>query len=208
MSGPVTEDVEVLRRREVLRRAAWLLGGAVSAPLAVALLQGCGDRKAAEAPKAADAPLPVPWAPKFLNAAQLALVSEIAEIMIPRTDTGGARDAGVPQFVDLMLADVYKPEDQQRFLAGLAAFEAGAGKGFLEQAAAQRVQLVKSTLEAELEGERIPKPFMLATRELVLVGFFNSKIGVTEFTDYRPVPVEYHGCVPLSKMRRHVEWEP
>jgi hypothetical protein len=39
-------------------------------------------------------------------------------------DTPGAHDVGVPAFVDDMLANVYPADAQQRFLAGLAAFQA------------------------------------------------------------------------------------
>ena len=38
---------ELMQRRELLRRAAWMLGGAVSAPAALAILQGCSAKEAA-----------------------------------------------------------------------------------------------------------------------------------------------------------------
>ena len=47
----IEESPEMLQRREVLRRASWLLGGAVSAPAALAILQGCSAK---DAPAAAD----------------------------------------------------------------------------------------------------------------------------------------------------------
>jgi gluconate 2-dehydrogenase gamma chain len=204
--------VQMLRRREVLKRAAMLLGGAISAPAILGVLQGCADRK--EEPATGEAPAK-PWAPKFFTATQLAVIAEIAEIILPKTDTAGARDALVPQFIDSMLADVYPVDDQERFRAGLAKFEADAaaasdagGKSFLDQAADRRVTVVKASLSAELDGERHPKPFMLMTRELTLLGFFNSRVGVEQFTDYQPVPQKYHGCVPLQTMKKHVEWEP
>ena len=193
---------ETMRRREVLRRAAWMLGGVVSAPAVLAILQGCSAQD-----PAGDVPAPVL---KLLKAEQFHLVAEIADIMIPKTDSSGAKDAGVPAFIDSVLADVYPKDAQDHFTAGLAEFAtaaAAAGKPFLEQEPAQRVAFVKRSLETALDGERTPKPFILVARELTLLGFYSSKVGITENMEYVAVPTEYHGCVPLSAMKKHVYWE-
>jgi len=195
-----TEQPDLLQRREMLKRAAWLLGGAISAPAALAILQGCSAQESGGAPVAT----------KLLNASQLALVAEIAEIMIPKTTTSGAKDAGVPVFIDSVLDAVYPQDAQERFTAGLAEFEAAAkssGQAFLEREPAERVAFVQHSLEAALAGERDPKPFILMTRELTLLGFFTSRVGISENMDYVPVPTVYHGCVPLSQMKKHVYWE-
>ena len=47
MSQPDDDSPEMMQRRELLRRAAWLLGGAISAPAALAILQGCSARESA-----------------------------------------------------------------------------------------------------------------------------------------------------------------
>jgi hypothetical protein len=194
---------EMMQRRVLLRRVAWMLGGAVSAPAALAILQGCSAKDAAVSATA--------FKPKFLTApSQMDIVAEIAEIIIPKTDTSGAKDAGVPAFIDLALADVYPKDAQQRFTAGLQEFAAMAstsGSPFLEREPAQRAAFVKQSLEKALEGERNPKPFILMARELTLLGFFTSKVGITENMEYVAVPTAYHGCVPLSQMKKHVYWE-
>lgn len=202
MSKP-DDTPEMMQRREILRRAAWLLGGAISAPAALAVLQGCSAK---EQPAAAAAGA----APRFLSAAELALVAEISEIMIPKTDTSGARDAGVPAFIDLALDGLYPADDQARYRSGLTEFETAArasGKPFLEQDAAARAAFLQQSLDAALAGERKPKPFVLMTRELALLGYFTSKVGITENMEYVPVPTAYHGCVPLSQMKKPVYWE-
>ena len=66
---------------------------------------------------------------------------------------------------------------------------------------------MKQSLEQALEGEHNPKPFILMARELTLLGFFTSRVGITENMEYVPVPTAYHGCVPLSEMKKHVYWE-
>lgn len=196
------DSPELLRRRELLKRAAWLLGGAVSAPAALAILQGCSARE-----KGAAA---APAALKLLTAAQLAVLAEIAETMIPKTTTSGAKDAGVPVFIDQVLDAVYPQEAQARFVKGLDDFEAeakAADRSFLDRDPADRAAFVKQHLEAALAGERDPKPFILMARELTLLGFFTSQVGISENMDYVPVPTVFHGCVPLSQMKKHVYWE-
>jgi len=196
------ESTPMIERRELLRRAAWLLGGAISAPAALAILQGCTAKEGA--PNVAAPSL------KFLKADQFAVISEIAEILIPKSDTAGAKDAGVPAFIDVALDAVYDPESKDRFNAGYAEFETAAkagGKPFLEQEPAARVALVKSTLEGALAGDRDPKPFILMTRELALLGYFTSQPGITQNMTYEAVPTVYHGCVPVSQMKMPVYWE-
>jgi hypothetical protein len=196
------DSPEDLRRRELLRRAAWILGGTISAPAALAILQGCSAKEAAPG-----SPAP---ATKFLTPAELALVAEIAEIMIPRTETSGAKDAGVPAFIDAALDGVYPPADRERFRVGRQEFETAVkatGRPFLEREPADRAAIVKHSLESALSTDHDPKPFILMTRELALLGYFTSRVGITENMEYVAVPTQFHGCVPLSQMQKHVYWE-
>jgi len=71
-----------------------------------------------------------------LTDAQLALVGAIADTIIPRTDTPGATDVGVPAFVNVIVSENYSDTDRTAFLAGLDAIEAqakNAGASFVSQ---------------------------------------------------------------------------
>jgi gluconate 2-dehydrogenase gamma chain len=122
-----------MNRREAIQQVAWLMGGAISAPALVGVLNGCTAK-----------PTGPSWKPELLTGEQALLVSEVAELMIPRTETPGAQDVGVPAFIDKMLKDVYTTEDQQRYVTGLAEFDAAAvdiySKRFLELGLEQRKQ--------------------------------------------------------------------
>src|SRR5919198_4950822 len=128
------EDID---RREAVRRALLLVGGPLSAPAVVAALAR------AEAAQRGGAS----WAPRVLTAEQLKQVTAIAEHIIPATDTPGAREAGVPQFVDTMLAEYYTKEERDRFLGGLTELDARArreyGRVFLAGTAAQQRELLE-----------------------------------------------------------------
>jgi hypothetical protein len=192
-------DSGLMQRRELLRRAAWILGGAISAPAALAILQGCSAREESAA-----------FTPKFFKGAEADVVTAIADVMIPRTTTSGALDAGVPAFIDSVLQAVYPVDAQERFHAGFDQFQAAAGAGgkaFLEQDTAARAATVRQALETALSGEQNPRPFILMVRELTLLGYFSSQVGITENMDYVPVPGAFHGCVPVSQMKKPVYWE-
>src|SRR4030088_2784831 len=123
-----------MNRREALKRAAWLMGGTISASAILAIEKGYSATASAGSK------------PAILKPPQGAIVSAVAEIMIPRTDTPGAIDAGVPGFIDLMLKDVYTQKDRERYLGGVAELDAAAqgeqGKKFVALEPAQQVGLV------------------------------------------------------------------
>ena len=98
-------------RREAIKRTSVMLGFALSAPAILGVLNGC---------KAAP---DLAFKPVFFTPEQAATLSELTEIILPKTDTPGAKDVGVPGFIDRMLKEVYSHEQQQRFLSDLAAFE-------------------------------------------------------------------------------------
>jgi gluconate 2-dehydrogenase gamma chain len=101
-----------ITRREALKRAAWILGGTVSAPTILGVLAGCRAERTTT------------WTPRTLTPDQRGTVEAIADIIIPETDTPGARAAGVDQFVDAMLSDYYPAKERDRFLTGLARVDA------------------------------------------------------------------------------------
>lgn len=203
MSAGVTAP---MNRRELLQRAAYLMGGAISAPAVLGFLNGCTAKQDPQ------------WQPVFLSKEQGALVAEVAEIIIPRTDTPGAKDAGVPAFIDVMLKDVYEDEDRQRYVSGLKAFDDAArtdhGKSFVELSKQQQTELVRrfhdeavaTELADETRSSYLRRPFILMTKELTLLGFFTSEPGATRVLQYAAVPGAYQACVPLAQAGNGKAW--
>jgi hypothetical protein len=107
---------DAIGRREAIRRATLVLGGALSASAIAGVLAGC-DAGASHAAS---------WKPRALSSEQAELLATIAEHIVPQTDTPGARAAGVDRFIDTMLADYHQPAERDRFLAGLADVDARA----------------------------------------------------------------------------------
>jgi gluconate 2-dehydrogenase gamma chain len=186
----------IMDRREALRKTALMMGAAISASAFAGLMQGCKTTPE------------LTYVPQFFSEDQGRLVMEVAEIIIPKTDTPGAKDVGVPGFIDTMLKDCYKKEDQDRFLEGLAAFDEDAkkayGDSFIYCKPEQQMELVKKTHDAAVaeakENREAKRPFILMTKELTLLGFFTSEPGATQVLQYEAVPGAYHGCVPLAQV--------
>src|SRR5258705_1695837 len=72
---------------------------------------------------------------RALTPQQNETVATIAELIIPKTDTPGAREAGVPAFIDVMLADWGDDDQRHMITAGRAdrggRGPPGVGQGFL-----------------------------------------------------------------------------
>ncbi len=186
-------------RREAIQRTAMMLGYAVSASAIAGIMNGCKS-----APELA-------YKPAFLSEDMARMIAEVAEIIIPKTDTPGAKDVGVPAFIDLMLKDCYKPEDQARFVKGATDFDADAkstyGDTFIYCEVDKQKELVlkyHSDAISAMKSETPPKdrPFILMVKELTMLGFFTSEPGATQVLQYNAVPGSYKGCVPLSEVGR------
>ncbi len=124
-------------------------------------------------------------------------VATIAELIIPKTDTPGARDAGVPAFIDVMLADWGDDEQRQFFTAGLANVDersrAAFGKDFVGCTVQQQTQIL-----TDLDAELASKSFFQAMKWLTLTGYYTSEVGATTELHYRVVPGRYEPCYPLE----------
>ncbi|MBL7857603.1 MAG: gluconate 2-dehydrogenase subunit 3 family protein [Cyclobacteriaceae bacterium] len=189
-------------RREALKRTAWIMGGVVSAPAIAGILKGCAAKPT------------IDWKPVFVSEDQGIVIAQVAEIIIPKTDTPGAKETGVPGFIDLMLKDVYSKEDQDHFLEGLKAFDEEAKKAhgdvFIELSAEKQAEFVKKVhddaIAAQKTEPRPKRPFILMMKELTMLGFFTSEAGATQVLQYVAVPGAYKGCIPLSEAGNGKTW--
>lgn len=195
-----------MNRREALVRVAAMMGGALSASALLAIQKVYADSRGSAAE------------PSILSVSQMAIVSGVADVMIPRTDTPGALDVGVPGFIDLMLKDVYAQADRDRYLTGLAELDTAAssehGHNFVALELTQRVAVVRKFHDAAVSEERrlrsshahLQRPFILMTKELTLLRFFTSQAGATQVLQYVAVPGSYHGCLPLDQAGNGKTW--
>ena len=139
---------------------------------------------------------------------QIAFLDEVAETIIPSTDTPGAKATLVGAFMNTMVMDCYKEKDQKIFAAGITEIDNSAnhmfGKGFMNITPAQRKSLlnqVNKELKAynDSKKEDDPSHYFGMMKQLTLLGYFSSEIGATQALRYVAIPGKYEGCVPYKK---------
>lgn len=181
----------IIGRRDALAGMAAMFGTALFAPIARAAAAGI--------PVISDGP---PSAPVF-TPAQRAVMTALSERVMPTTDTPGAIAAGVPDFIEKMLADWALPEDRKPILAGLDAIEARSRADHQVAAAqatpAQQDALLTLAMEDKLPGGA---DFFDKFRQLVVTGYFTSEIGITQEREYLPIPGRYDGAFPYAQVNK------
>ncbi len=187
-------------RREIIQRALTAAGFTAFA--------GTGTLLSACASGADRRPVEVNG---IFSEAQRAWLDEVAETILPATDTPGAKAAGTGSFIALMVTDAYSPEERRIFMDGMAKLEAECTRsfqrGFLEADATQRhALLVRVDKEAYDHGLTIdagePPHYFRMIKELTVLGYFTSQIGYTQAMRYVESPGRWEPCVDYKAGER------
>jgi hypothetical protein len=166
-----------LSRRDVLRLAA----AAAAAPLVPRVV-------------AADAPLALA-AGRFFDAAEMALLDELVEMILPQDEhSGGARAAGVAAYIDGRLGE-YDPaipdlrEEQEKWKAGLAIVDAAAreasGSSFLAATADQRMAILTRLAAGEDDPKTDGERFFVELKHWTTFGYYTARIGIHDEMGYQ-----------------------
>lgn len=149
--------------------------------------------------------VPAAGAMPAFSDADIGMLDEIAETILPRTRTPGAKDAGAGLFMATFVSDCYTARQQAAFRTGLADINTRAGGRFVSLTPDARTELLRR-LDAEArarpaevtetgtpeEGEAMPHYFTMI-KQLAIFGFFTSKVGATGVLQYVAVPGRYDG---------------
>ena len=191
-----------LDRRQALRTLAFGGIGAVAAPAWAETLAEIARAHADHAHTAvAAAAEAAPWAPKVFNAHQNETVVLLSEMIIPQTDTPGAKAAKVNEFVDLVLDDANETERKQ-FLNGLAWMDGRSqelfGTDFVSAPAEQQTALLTIVASPKNKAfeDQVGIDFFKAIKALTITGYYTSEIGMKQELgdDGQLFFLEYPGC--------------
>src|SRR5439155_24398790 len=161
----MTDPAELSRREMISTTAAAL----------VTPLVNLGAARAARAAGAAGGPCEL--APRFLTAAEYALLDELTELIIPADDhSPGARAAGVAGYIDGRLAESLEPDWQTLWRSGLQAVEGLSrelnGKAFLEATPEQRVAVLTRMAAGESDPKTVPERFFRELKGRTSRGYY------------------------------------
>jgi Gluconate 2-dehydrogenase subunit 3 len=150
---------------------------------------------------------------RTLNPHQDATVTLIADMIIPATETPGAKAARVNEFIDLILTDWSDTDEKQLFLNGLADLDQQSrnlhGKAFVDCSEKQQVGLLtqmdnqlaadwRAVDRATRRHPEPPKTFFYLMKHLTLVGYYTSDIGAQQELQYEIIPTQHGGCIPVD----------
>ena len=198
-----------ITRREIIQQIAVTLGGTALAG---------GDRVLALSFEEEALAQAMTEGVGAFTVADIALLDEIAETILPETSTPGARAAKTGAFMALMVTDVYTLPLQQVFGEGLRSVDdecrRAHGTPFMQATPAQRLSVVEA-LDREQQrvidarrappSNRAPAPESTSTepahyfrlmKELALLGYFTSEIGCTKALRYIESPGRFDPCAP------------
>jgi len=136
------------------------------------------------------ASIPARAGTRFFNAHDFETISRISELIIPASDTPGAIEAGVPEYIDIVIA---RDTDQQLLTAdGLRWLDSEAGritqgKNFLDLREEQQVSLLEPLCEAADANSSIVRnvQFFALIKRLTADGYYTSKIGLIDELGYK-----------------------
>ncbi|HXB94676.1 MAG TPA: gluconate 2-dehydrogenase subunit 3 family protein [Puia sp.] len=185
-----------MNRRDALTRVGLLLGGTIVG--AEMFLSGCTNSPEKNIGGAGT---------NFSND-DIAFFDEIGETILPATDSPGAKEAKIGDFMARIVKDCYTEEDQKIFLDGMKKLSDASkqqnGRPFLESTPEQRHDLLvaldkeqKAYMAAKKEGD--PTHYFRMMKELTLWGYFTSEVGATKALRYVAVPGRYEGCIDYKK---------
>ncbi|MGB5437045.1 MAG: gluconate 2-dehydrogenase subunit 3 family protein [Maribacter sp.] len=187
-------------RRIALKNTALLVGVTLGGGTLASLMQSCQNQKRMD------------WQPQFFNEEQAAQISEITEMILPRTETPGAKDLKVDMFVDLMFAKTLSPEDKEHVMKGFERFveicQERFGHPFTELDAEQRKEVLQqvgeetNTFNPSIWGSPLgvqePLDFYRRVKQFTLIGYFTSEEIGKNHLRYDPIPGEFKGCIPYK----------
>lgn len=146
---------------------------------------------------------------KFISYKEL--IADLAETIIPETDTPGAKRAGVENYIINVVTNCITKTQQNNFLNGLQDVEEYAfknfGRSFSKCNMAERISVLDYFANDEIYSNEVlnkinnkifGETFFLQLKQLTVEGYCQSEIGATQGLSYDYIPVYYEACIPLQ----------
>jgi hypothetical protein len=184
-----------MNRREALSSVALLLGGTIIG--AEMFLSGCTN-----------AEKNIGTAGLSFSPEDISFLDEVGDTIIPATDTPGAKEAKIGDFMHTIVRDCYDEKQQKIFVDGMGSLNQSSkqknGKYFLESSPAERKALLIDLDKEQMAytGKKKPEDpphYFRMLKELTIWGYFTSEPGATKALRYIAVPGRYEGCIPYKK---------
>jgi hypothetical protein len=144
-----------------------------------------------------------------------ALIGELVELIIPTTDTPGAKAALVHEYILDVILNCNDNRQQYSFYMGLQNVEKYSLNEFQKEFSKCNLDEKTSVIEhfankldfqfpilIKINKKLFGQPFYLKLRELTVEGYCQSKLGATQALMYDYIPGKYIGSVPVTSNQR------
>lgn len=176
-----------MNRRDALKSVMVMMGGTMIG--ATAIMTGCTPEHQIEG---------LEFSPE-----DIAFLDEIADTIIPETDTPGAKAAGVGSFMVMMVKDTYEGDDQKTFVDGLNSlrkdYKKATGNDFVGAPAEERLSYLNKMYEDYKASEAHEPKVINMLKDLTTLGYFTSEIGATQALYFVETPGRFDPCIPYNK---------
>jgi hypothetical protein len=162
------------------------------------------------------------YALRTLDPHQNDTIVAMMDLIIPETDSPGAKGARVNEFIDVILTEWANDEERQNFLAGVAGVDKQSnelyGKNFVDASPQQQVTLLRAMDESVAvqqarrmrHGNTIPEDrdkqlrgeFFTVFKRITVHGYYTSDVGFHKELNLEIIPGAQHGCVPLPAEKK------
>jgi hypothetical protein len=135
----------------------------------------------------------------FFSTDAMATVAEMAETIIPQTDTPGAKSLGVDKLIERIVKDCFDKPTQEQFLKGIDLVNELAqktnNKSFADSSPQQRLAILMEMSKSENPDQ---KQFYNKVRQMTIRGYTNSEYFMTNISHFEFAPGRYNGCVKIK----------
>jgi len=192
-----------MNRRKALKKTASIAGVTALTPTLLSLLQSCQQQPSLN------------WTPTILSTDQAKLVSTLVDTILPKTDTPGALELQVDQFIDLVIANIFDTKGQQAMQAQLDSFNTQCQEEFgdffanlsrdkrtevLRREEQENPKFNKKIWGSAVGEEQKPVGVYRTLKSMALWGYFSSEAIGKNVLSYDPIPGAYIGCLPLEEV--------
>ena len=170
-----------MNRRDLLKKGVYGLAVVTLSSTLMSTLQRCSSIEK--------------YNPVNFSKTEFSLLSNIVDFFIPKTETPGALDMKVPQFIDIIISETYNIESKNNFSNKL--------KLLIEDLKSNNINLsdynsIKSKFVSDFNNKTNHETYD-EIRDLTVWGFKTSKEIALNVLNYNPTPGYQLGCIDIDK---------
>ena len=170
-----------MNRRDLLKKGVYGLAGVSLSSTLISTLQSCTSIEK--------------YSPHYFSKTEFSLLSKIVDFLIPKTETPGALEMKVPQFIDIIISETYNNESKNNFSNKL--------KLLIKDLKSNNIDLsdynsMKSKFVNDFNNKTHQEIYN-QIRDLTVWGFKTSKEIALNVLNYNPIPGYQLGCVDIDK---------